>query len=112
MFRVAGQSDEGQASNLLPGGKAQSGREMTAYLKKLLQGFLHLPKTKRHGYQREPAWSKPGSLGQRGSQGCSGRLISQPERDRFGVEIHMHFVEHSLLFSEILRCDKLFRRVL
>jgi hypothetical protein len=35
--------------------------------------------------------------------GRSGRLISQPERDRFGFEIHMHFPEHSLLFPEILR---------
>lgn len=40
----------------------------------------------------------------RRSQHRSGRLI-KPERDWFGVEIHMHFLEHSQVFSEILRCN-------
>jgi hypothetical protein len=36
---AAGQLDERQTSNLLPGGKAESGREMTAYLEKRRKGL-------------------------------------------------------------------------
>ena len=41
MCLAAGQLDERQTSNLLPGGKAESGREMTAYLEKAPQGFAY-----------------------------------------------------------------------
>ena len=50
-------------------------------------------------------------LGHAQIAGLSGRLTSQPERDRLGIAIHIHFPEHSLLFPAILRCDHLLCRV-